>query len=233
MPNTERIQDIIDIAKVEGQVQKTLELIEKVSASIKNVKPIADVFKDATGISNTKKAYDDLSKATQTVNQHQTELSLSIKEYQKLQDQIAQQAAKINALESDAAKTLAERREQQRQLNQEIKNTAIVNAAAEGSIQKMRAELNLLTQAYDKMSQAERNSTQGQTLKTQIAGQVDALKSSKRRPDAFSETSETTRVPSPFWNAHSRRSNRRWMISRNPVRAIVVKWRSCKKNMTF
>jgi chromosome segregation ATPase len=185
MPNTERIEDIIDIAKVEGQVQKTLELVEKVSAAIKNVKPMADMFKDSSGIANTKKSYDDLAKATQTVNQHQTELSLSIKEYQKLQDQIAQQAAKINALESDAAKTLAARREEQRQLNQEIKNSAIVNAAAEGSIQKMRAELNLLTQAYDKMSQAQRNSTQGQTLKTQIEGQVNALKTLEAETGRF------------------------------------------------
>lgn len=83
---------------------------------------------------------------------------------------------KRQAAGSAQAASLAQEKEALKQRNAEVKNMAIANSAAEGSINQLKANLNLLTQQYDKLSAAERNSASGVELKNSIKSQSDALK---------------------------------------------------------
>ncbi len=118
----------------------------------------------------------DLNAAFSKQKQVIDELTLSTSEYNKMLSSIATTQAKQNALSSEAAEQLAQEKEALRQRNAEVKNTAAVNSAAEGSINQLKAALSLLTAQYDKMSAAERTSASGTQLQQKIKGQSDALK---------------------------------------------------------
>lgn len=104
------------------------------------------------------------------------DLALSTAEYNKILSAVAISQAKQAASSSDAAAQLAQEREALKQRNAEVKNQAIVNTAAQGSIEQLRAALALLTSQYDKLSATERASGQGKGLQEKIKLQSDALK---------------------------------------------------------
>jgi hypothetical protein len=86
MPNNdERIDDLIDLKKVEAQVQKTIQLIEKLSAAIKDVRPIVLNVQEATNYVQTKKSIEELAKAQAALVKGNNELGQSVKEYQQIQ----------------------------------------------------------------------------------------------------------------------------------------------------
>jgi hypothetical protein len=174
--NQTALLEIVDIERLKSQFDEIIGGIKSVDDAIKSVKPLSDIYKGSSGSAEARKAQDDLTAANQRLQKSQTDLSLSVQEYQRVQNQLAQMQAKMNAVQSEAGQQLAATREQQRQLNQEISKTAQANAAAEGSIKQLRAQLSLLTAEYDKMGAAQRNSASGNALKEQINGQVTALK---------------------------------------------------------
>jgi hypothetical protein len=174
--NQQPLLQIMDYDLLKQQILTLAGDLKGLDEQIKSIKPLTDIYKNAAGSAEARKAQDDLLANNQKLSKSQTELTLSLQEYQRIQSQLATQTAKINALESESAKQLAQKREEQRQLNQEIKKTAEVNASAEGSIKQLRAQLSLLTAEYDKMGAAQRGSAQGQALKDQIFGQTEALK---------------------------------------------------------
>jgi hypothetical protein len=176
MPGKQRIDSAFDFSKLKPEAEQFVSMIRESAEVIKNFPKVVSIYNGAQSFSDFKKAHEEMIKADQQAKKSKDDLSLSIKEYEKLVNQSAQSQAKYNAGQSEAGKTVAATREQLRQQNLELKNQAVVQQAAAGSIEKMRAELSLLTSQYDKMSATERSSTAGQDLQQKIKGQVDALK---------------------------------------------------------
>ena len=85
--------------------------------------------------------------------------------------------AKINATTSEEAKQQEQLKQKRREQNAEIKNTVTANNAALGSITQLTAQIKLLTAQYNSLSEAERKSTTGTGLKTQIADTQTQLNS--------------------------------------------------------
>ncbi|WP_298391803.1 hypothetical protein [Hydrotalea sp.] len=175
MASNKQISEIIDEQAVERQFTMLLEWLNKAKATIETMPKLFDNYKNSGGGAEASKALQGMSTGMESVQKNTTELTLSVKEYQKTLQQLAQTQAKQNVLSSEAAQTLAGEREALRQRNQEVKNAAIANEAAQGSIRQLRAVLSQLTQAYDNMSAAERNSAKGTELQAKIKAQSDAL----------------------------------------------------------
>lgn len=165
----ELIEGYLDRPKVkedtdflEGELNKVIELFDKVN-KIKISLQGASSLKDVVAASK---------QGTAAIN----ELTNAEKEHSKMADQIVQSQAKVNAGRTDEAKQLASLKEAQRQRNIELRNQVLLDEAAEGSIQQMRAQLILLQREYDKLGVAEREGTKGQGLLDQIQGIDTALK---------------------------------------------------------
>ena len=157
-----------DVDKLTAQQKMVVDYLTQTLALADQL----DHRKIAPDISGQQGLNDAMSKQKKVLD----DLTLSTDEYNKMLTAIAISQAKQNAASSDAAQTLAAEREALKQRNAEVKNTAIVNAAAQGSIEQLRAALNLLTAEYDKMGVAERNSAKGSELQQKIKGQSEALK---------------------------------------------------------
>jgi hypothetical protein len=176
MAGNQRIDSVINKQSVDKELQDLISGLKTADELIRKMPEVTVNYKKSEGLSDLKKNTDELVKVNQQAKKTQDDLTLSVKQYESILNQNAQAQAKYNAGQSDASKALAATKEQLRQQNLETKNQTIVQQAAEGSIQKMRAELSLLTGQYDKMSAAQRNSPAGNALQLQIKGQVEALK---------------------------------------------------------
>lgn len=109
---------------------------------------LGDIEKEILLNKESKKLYDDLDRA-------------KTKRAQKSQQLTLEMAAERLAIQ---------------QTNAALKNRVKEEQAAEGSINKMRAELTRLTKHYDKLSEAQRNAFIGQQTQAKIARMTDELK---------------------------------------------------------
>jgi hypothetical protein len=157
-----------DVDKLSAEQKIVVEYLSKTLALAEQL----DGRKIAPDISGQKGLTDAFNKQSKVVD----ELQLNIKEYNNILAQTATAQAKQNALSSEAAEKLAAEKEALRQRNAEVKNAALLNQAAEGSINQMKAALAQLTAQYDKLSAAERNSAEGKELQVKIRTQVEDLK---------------------------------------------------------
>lgn len=115
-------------------------------------------------IDGVEQSYNDVVKLYQAVNE------LEKGEAAAKEEQIAATQAK---------------RDYNAQLQQEVK----VQAAAEGSIKQMQAQLSLMRREYDGLSKSEReNETVGKVLLTQIQEMDSALKAAKEETGRFQES---------------------------------------------
>jgi hypothetical protein len=109
MPNNEeRIDDLIDLKKVEAQVQKTIALIEKLSAAIKDVRPLVIGVQDAAKYAETKKGLEDIAKANAIVSKTTAEMGETVKQFQQIQ-------TKGKAITDDEIRANIEAKESMRQ----------------------------------------------------------------------------------------------------------------------
>lgn len=72
-----------------------------------------------------------------------------------------------------------------RVLNKEIQNNRKIEKEQEGSLKQLRAQLSNLTNAYDSLSEAERNGAKGQELKKSILEITGALKGAEEETGRF------------------------------------------------
>lgn len=130
----------------------------------------------ATSTRQTIQAIKEAGEATAQAKKKTDELSLSLQEFKRINDQTAVSRAKNNALTSDSAKVLTQEKESLRQRNAELKNQVREESAAKGSIEQRRAALIRLTREYDRLSKAERESERGVRLGNVIGGLSQQLK---------------------------------------------------------
>jgi hypothetical protein len=86
MPNNqERIDDFVDLKAVRSQVEKAIEQIERLSAAIKNIRPMVISVQEANNFKETKKGLEDIAKAQMIIAKSTAEMGESVKQYQKIQ----------------------------------------------------------------------------------------------------------------------------------------------------
>jgi hypothetical protein len=86
MPNNqERIDDFVDLKAVQTQVEKAIAQIEKLSAAIKDVRPMVISVQEANNFKETKKGLEDIAKAQMIIAKSTAEMGESVKQYQKIQ----------------------------------------------------------------------------------------------------------------------------------------------------
>lgn len=86
----------------------------------------------------------------------------------KLSKDLEKAEARLKSLYGSEADELAKLREQIRAKNQDLRNSVKATEAAEGSLDQLRARLNLTRKSYDGLSREIRESSIGQAMKAQI-----------------------------------------------------------------
>jgi hypothetical protein len=160
--NNEEIGKYINRADWQEDTDFVLKSLNDVYTKFKQVK---DLKVDLGGASTFKTVGDAAGK-----------LKVEMDELQKIEQQLIKTYEKRQAQTSQQALALTGEKEALRQKNVELKNTVIAQESANGSIRQMRAELNLLTQQYDALSKAERDSAKGKELQEKISSQSNAVK---------------------------------------------------------
>lgn len=127
----------------------------------------------------------DLSRAIDENKKHVKELRNSIKELDSSSDDYAEQLQSIN---EEIAATNAQTTEYKRtmgDLNRVVANSVRENMNNEGSLKGLRAELSRLTNAYDDMGRAQRESTEGKELLAQIDSITKEIKGQEEATGRF------------------------------------------------
>ncbi len=127
----------------------------------------------------------DLSRAIDENKKHVKELRNSIKELDSSSDDYAEQLQNIN---EEIAATNAQTTEYKRtmgDLNRVVANSVRENMNNEGSLKGLRAELSRLTNAYDDMGRAQRESTEGKELLAQIDSITKEIKGQEEATGRF------------------------------------------------
>ncbi|MBS1988757.1 hypothetical protein JST56_07265 [Candidatus Dependentiae bacterium] len=109
-------------------------------------------------------------KQIDTYQQKQDELTVSLKEYQKLQDQLVITQAKLNASESEAAKNLATLKISQQERNAQLKQQAELEKAASNSIDEARARVKQMTTERNALNLA---TTEGKARQNELNAEID------------------------------------------------------------
>lgn len=127
----------------------------------------------------------DLSRAIEENRKHVKDLKNSIKELDSSSDDYAEQLQSIN---EEIAATNAQTTEYKRtmgDLNRVVANSVRENMNNEGSLKGLRAELSRLTNAYDDMGRAQRESTEGKELLAQIDNITKEIKGQEEATGRF------------------------------------------------
>ncbi len=131
------------------------ELLDPISAVSKELSKTTINYKALTDAINK---YESIM---EDADAYQRELIKTQKELEKVK-------ARLAARQTEEGKQVVQIKEQIRQLNLETTRAARENLAAEGSLDKLRAQLIRTTAAYDALSDAARESAEGQQMLKQI-----------------------------------------------------------------
>jgi hypothetical protein len=145
-----KISELYDLQAIMDQQKIVVTLVDAFIEKTEKIKPVKISLQ---GTEKTKEALKGIS-----------ELSLNLKEYQKVNDQLAVSQAKLNALQNENTKRLAENKMALQEKNRATKEEIQLEQAAEGSIRKKQIQLKQLQRTYDELSAAQRNSDDGATL---------------------------------------------------------------------
>jgi chromosome segregation ATPase len=140
---------------------------------MENLEKILEIKVD---VNEAIKGITNLNKEIGAQKQKQKELQSQIKELSK--DYVTN-ADKIESLQQELTKSKEITKSytsQVQTLSKQIQNQLKVDKEQLGSMKQLRAQLSNLTNAYDEMSEAERDSAEGQELKDKINEVTDALK---------------------------------------------------------
>ncbi len=153
----DRIDSVINQQAIDAEFKVLDAKLDATLAKLKEFAAVKISFNNSGDLGGLNDAQKKLTKG-------QTELSLAMKEYNKLVDAIATKQAKLNAMTSDAAIELEKLKLQEQQANMARKDSIKLDEAKEGSINQLRIQLKQAQGAYDALSAAERNTSRGQAL---------------------------------------------------------------------
>lgn len=155
-----------ELKALDAQLKTT---IDNMQALLKPVKEINNALsKSATN-------YKALTDAINKLNAVEEDYKKNATEHKRLKTEIEKLHVRLAQAQSAEAKEVAVLKEQIRQQNLEIKNSAREMLSASGSIDQLRARINVLTLQYNAMSEAVRNSDVGQNMQKQIKEMNDQV----------------------------------------------------------
>lgn len=141
-----RIDDIVDIPKIEEQIKFVIGSLDKVINQLEKVSEVsANInfagFSKAKGVKDTTKAAEELNK----------EMAASeplLKQLNQLMQNKTQLEAKLVTLQTEEAKKAVELKLATQARNKELQEQVKLDAAAVGSLKRMRLELEALKKQY-------------------------------------------------------------------------------------
>lgn len=126
MPGKDPLSQIGDLAQLQANADKIIEIVQTISTSIKSVPDISLAYKNSSGGAELKKNTDDLVKAN--------------KDLLTAQQQLDAERAKSLTLEGDIAKQLAVQRELNRQKTTDMKAEAREAAGLNDAYKKLELQ---------------------------------------------------------------------------------------------
>lgn len=157
-----RIDSIIVKEAIEKELQYLSSNLEEISGKIKSMGAIRVKMEGAGTVK-------DLSKA-------QTELSLTMREFEKVLGDRSKAQARLNALESESAKLMTAEKLALQERNKALRDSVKLDQSKEGSIDQLRVKLRAAQQEYDALSKAEREAAAGGQLLNKIKALDTELK---------------------------------------------------------
>jgi hypothetical protein len=151
-----KITDLFDLEKIRAQKAEVQGYLKEFVQDVGRVKPIRVQL---AGAEKTKEIFKGV-----------TELSLAVKQYEKLQKDVAVGQARLNALESEHAKKLAEVRAISQQRNKELKDEALLQKSVANSIEEAKAKISLLTAERNKLNL---NTLEGKKRQAELNTELD------------------------------------------------------------
>ena len=140
------------------------EILIGVKIQVNNEKAIRKIVESQKQIDELKKKQTELTEAFKEGAISEEEYRKGMEEYRT---QIEQSAFKVRAL------------------RKEIQNNLRIEEEQKGSLKQLRAALSNLTAEYDRLSQAERESTKGKRLEDKINGVTKALKGAEEETGRY------------------------------------------------
>jgi hypothetical protein len=141
-----RIDDIVDIPKIEEQIKFVIGSLDKVIGQLEKVSEVsANInfagFSKAKGVKDTTVAAEELNKQMEASAPLLKQLNALMKDKSQLE-------AKLVTLQTDEAKKTVELKLATQARNKQLQDQVKLDAAAVGSLQRMRIELEALKKKY-------------------------------------------------------------------------------------
>lgn len=158
----DRIDSVIDQTAIEAEKKYMLETFDQLLGKIKQFGDVKISFAGAKDLPAVTAAQKQLQKG-------QTDLTLAMKEFEKIVNSVSTKQAKLNAMTSESAVELAALSVAQQRRNQELKEQAKLNQAAAGSLDELRIKASQAERAFSALSEAERNTEAGRAIQANAA----------------------------------------------------------------
>lgn len=143
------------------------------------------IFEIRVDVGEAIKGITELNKEIAAQRQHQKELQEQIKELSK---DYAANAGEIEALQQEYTRSKEITKDYSAQvatLSKTVQNQLKIDRESEGSMKQLRAQLSNLTNAYDALSQEEREAAKGKELKDKINAVTDSLKEAEEATQRY------------------------------------------------
>ncbi len=156
---------------IPGQAKSDLDYMVKGTESLYgNILKVVDVSKGLRLGAFDDKSLLGAAAATEKQTKAQSELTLSLVEYKKMQDELAKSQARLNALESDSAKQLAAAKITQQERNKALTDEAKLQKAVNNSIDEARAKVKVLTTERNALNL---KTAEGKTRQKELNDEID------------------------------------------------------------
>lgn len=156
------INTVIDQQSVQAQFDWIEKQLNDLKNTLQGIKPISLGFDNSGNLKN--------------LIDNQKQLASSYKDITGIQQQIVSSSQKLAASYTDEAKQLTANKLALQEQNSALKDSVKLDQAKEGSINQLRIQLKAAQKDYDALSQAERDSAQGQDLLKKVQSLDTALK---------------------------------------------------------
>jgi hypothetical protein len=172
--NTERINSIADVPKIEGEIARLALGLKGLDDQIKNMSSVTSVYKNANGSADLRKATDDLAKANDQLTNSQKQLQDALQKIAALEKKLADDRA--NSSKQRKQQTDEELRDSVRTAEQ--KRQRIAEIKAEGDAYK------LLSLEYQRAAN-EAKKLQAIALKSDKAGDIRSAELATQKADGL------------------------------------------------
>jgi len=231
MADTGKISEVFDIPAIEKEKEAVSKLVadlwKDLEKGAEEVDLSVSMFGDSKKISDITKATDKFNAAQAKTAKQAQELTELQKQEQKLIDQKLRLEKQLITTQSDEAKQINQLKLNIAEKNKQQKEDIKLQGKAKDSIVAINAQVKKLTQQYNEMSKAERESAEGVELQEKIEGMNDSLKSSDKalgdnRRNVGNYESAMDGLPAPIARVSGAIKKFTAVLLANPIIAVIA-----------